>query len=532
MRRASVGGLVAALVSSLVLAGTPVHSASPETQELAAPSAGPQVGVQFHAMWSDYSDAERLEVLDRVAAAGMEWVRIDMGWSSFFETCKTCQADYHVDLADFVVDAANERGLKVLATLWRTPDWANGGAGVYAPPTDPADYGDVAYWAAERFRGRVSAWEVWNEPNLTSFYTGTVRQYVDMLRAAYPRFKEGDPDAQVLLGGPAYNDTEWLERVYEAGAQGFFDVMATHPYMSPGDLPPETPDVDGSNIWLLSHVAEVRSLMDEWGDAGKEIWFTELGWSSHSNWPGIRNWERGVSEMTQAAYAVRTIEFVRGDFPYVTNIFWYNERNRDSGSPQIDNYGLMHRDLRPKPVYEALKAYLVEGVITGGCTIMGTPGNDILAGTEAADVICGREGNDILIGGGGGDVLVGGRGRDTLVGGRGDDTLRGGRGRDALRGGQGGDTLRGGPGHDRMSGGGGRDLLAGWTGDDKLLGGPGRDTLRAGRGRNVARGGLGADRLFLRDGRNNDLGVGGAGWDLCAVDRGDLFRSCPRVRRR
>ncbi|HEX5087257.1 MAG TPA: Ig-like domain-containing protein [Nocardioides sp.] len=89
---------------------------------------------------------------------------------------------------------------------------------------------------------------------------------------------------------------------------------------------------------------------------------------------------------------------------------------------------------------------------SGECTIVGTPGPDVLRGTKHADFICGlggddkilgRGGDDVLQGGGGDDLLIGGPGNDVLGGGRGDDTLNGldnATARDKLRCGRGDDT--------------------------------------------------------------------------------------------
>jgi hypothetical protein len=147
--------------------------------------------------------------------------------------------------------------------------------------------------------------------------------------------------------------------------QGSFDVMATHPYMGVADAPPETPD-DGS-IWTISHVAAVHDLMVRNGDGSKPIWFTEFGWSSHDNWAGIENWNRGVTPDQQADYFVRTIKYVATNYPYVTNLFWYEERNNTSGNIQLDNYGLMTHDLVAKPAYDSIKSFL-----TGGSTATST----------------------------------------------------------------------------------------------------------------------------------------------------------------
>jgi hypothetical protein len=83
------------------------------------------------------------------------------------------------------------------------------------------------------------------------------------------------------------------------------------------------------------------------------------------------------------------------------------------------------------------------------CTIVGTPGGDVLSGTKGADRICGLGGADVISGRGGRDVLFGGGGNDRLQGGPGRDVLRGGTGHDAIDGGKGPDDCIGGRGRDR-----------------------------------------------------------------------------------
>jgi hypothetical protein len=99
-----------------------------------------------------------------------------------------------------------------------------------------------------------------------------------------------------------------------------------------------------------------------------------------------------------------------------------------------------------------------------GCTVRGTPGDDVLRGTRGDDVICGGGGDDVIRGRGGDDTLFGDAGADRLAGGRGDDTLYGDAGADRLSGATGADVLAGGPGADRLSGGRGADHLDGQGG--------------------------------------------------------------------
>ena len=341
--------------AAVVLAGWVLVSDDPAPQHTYD---GPAFGVQFHGMWSDYTDDEREEVLDRLVEAGVEWVRIDLSWAMLQPESGSEYSTWGTDFADRVIEMAERRGLEVLGMFWLTPSWANDGAGERAAPTDPEDYARAAAWVAERYEGRIAAWEIWNEPNDANFLVGEDPVvYAGLLRAAYPAIKEAAPDAQVVFGGTVYNDAEWIGRVYEAGAGNSFDVMATHPYQAVANLAPDAPD-DGT-LWRLAHVDAVRDVMRRHGDAGKPVWFTEFGWSSHDqNSAGTPNWQLGVSRETQADNLARTLELVTVRYPYVTNVFWYRERDAWVGDPQNDNYGLLDLNLQPKPAWERLRMVL------------------------------------------------------------------------------------------------------------------------------------------------------------------------------
>lgn len=375
-RTAAVGALLLAVgiaAVTVAAAGGGARSSSDAAVLTPVPRLAdePAVGAQFHATWTNYTDRDRVVILDRLAAAGLEWVRIDVGWSGFEPEAPGVIDPWYAGRVDRAVDEARARGLRVLVTAWLTPPWANGGAGERHPPTDPADYARFLTWAAERYEGRVDAWEIWNEPNLTEFWKGDVARYASLLEAAYPAVKAGDPGALVVLGGPAYNDTDFLAALYDLGIQGSFDVMATHPYQGFANAPPETPD-DGTR-GTLAHVGAVRDLMVAHGDGGLPIWFTEFGWSAHPTAPGAPNWQWGVTEAEQGDYLVRTLRWVATHAPYVTHVFWYNERAQDTGDAHLDGFGLLTHELDPRPVYEALRAYLTASPEPDGAPVRFDP---------------------------------------------------------------------------------------------------------------------------------------------------------------
>ena len=366
---------LAALVLVAALLGAAAFSLPFRSAAAATPP--PAFGAQFHGMWSSYTDVQRTVVLDQLKASGATWVRVDVSWAMVQPNPPSYpnsgyDLNWGVPKVDRVLQMVTARGLKPLVTFWLTPGWANGNAGERTLPTNVADYANAARWMAARHAGTVPAWEVWNEPNLPSFMTGADPvAYTRLLRAAYPAIKAGNSAANVVFGGPAHNDDTWIGRAYAAGAQGHFDTMSTHPYMGVADQAPETPD-DGTK-WTLTHVSAVRRLMDANGDAGKKVWFTEFGWSSHANTGldlscGCNNWTRGVSEATQGDYLVRTLKLIQAHYPYVTHAFWYADRNRvqptdgDWGDLHNANYGLLYQDLTPKPVYTKVKAHLLSVV--------------------------------------------------------------------------------------------------------------------------------------------------------------------------
>ena len=305
-------------------------------------------------MWTTYDDSQRVDVLDRLRNAGVTTVRIDVAWAMLQPDDGASYDAWGTSFLDHVINLVNSYGITPLITLWLTPGWANDWRGLHVLPNDPADYARVAQWLAARNTNRVAGWEVWNEPNSPSFLVGADPvAYTNLLRAAYPAFHAGYPATTVVFGGLEYNDDGWLTRAYDAGAGGYFDVVGIHPYMGMANASPNIPD-DGT-MWTLKHVNAVRNLMIGRGDGGKSVWFTEFGWSTHSNPPGTANHNLGVTEAQQAQYFTDTITMLRSSMLWVGKAYWYAERDLPGqGITQSANYGLLRLDHTAKPIMDSI----------------------------------------------------------------------------------------------------------------------------------------------------------------------------------
>jgi hypothetical protein len=229
-------------------------------------------------------------------------------------------------------------------------------------PQDPADYANFIRFIATRYAGRVSAWEVWNEQNTSRFWPSgpSPSEYVSLLKAAHPAVKSADPGALVVFGGVSQNDYSYIEGAYAAGAKGYFDVMAVHPY--PGPNAPEDVWYSNGRIGPMAFTGfrEVRSSMLARGD-DKPIWLTEFGWSTTTT----ESW--GVTQSQQADYLTRAYWLLES-YPYVAVAYWYNLRNNfwdqdaDTWETQL---GLMRTDFTRKPSYDAFRSYQPGAVATG-----------------------------------------------------------------------------------------------------------------------------------------------------------------------
>lgn len=338
--------VVAALACSATLA-SPVASAA-------------EKGLSVDLTWA-ISDADKSRTQAAVADLGARWVRLTINWKDAEPTAKGSYNAWWLAEYDKALSAALAAGARPIVVISGTPGWANGGRADNVPPTRSSDYADFLRFITARLGDRVDAWQIWNEPNTTRFWTGNVSNYVELLKVAYPAAKAGDPTSPVLFGGLSLSDWPWVRDAYAAGAKGSFDAMAVHPYTYCGSTGPDDVRTSNGRITRDSFTGyrEVYAEMTAAGDGAKNIWVTEFGWNTSTKPcdPGAGYWSGGVSEDQQAKNISRAYEIFAQD-AYVPVAVLYSARNNywtadaDDGEAR---FGLMHTNYTAKPGYAAYK---------------------------------------------------------------------------------------------------------------------------------------------------------------------------------
>jgi hypothetical protein len=170
---------------------------------------------------------------------------------------------------DTWVAAAEQHGVHdILLTLGQTPAWASTnpddvnyvGAGAPAPPADIQDWRDYITAVAQRYQGRIRYYEIWNEPNDPTYYTGSVAELAQLTAEAYRILKAVDPDNTVV--SPAAYLPGYLDQLLQAGIGSNVDMIAFHFYQTP----PEN---------TAAAMANVRLVMARNGAGAIPLWDTE-----------------------------------------------------------------------------------------------------------------------------------------------------------------------------------------------------------------------------------------------------------------
>lgn len=292
-----------------------------------APEAG-RVNVDAAAAW--LTKPEQFENVARMLRMmGMGWVRERFSWGATEpEKGKVDWRQY-----DAIADAYGAQGVRVYQIFHDSPGWTRPNSKT-PNPDDLRDVYRFAQRVAEHYRGKVGAWEIWNEPDI-GFWPDLSDSYAGMLKAAYLGMKTADPTVPVLLGSFCWGLSAFDGNVLASGAGDYFDIVNWHCYSPPAAY--------------AATLGSYLDLMKAQGCEKRPVWLTECGIPLRATEPdGELN---SADERRQAEFLPRSAasSLAAGTDRHFFFVFpYYLERGVQ--------FGALHRDLSPRPVCLALAA--------------------------------------------------------------------------------------------------------------------------------------------------------------------------------
>jgi xylan 1,4-beta-xylosidase len=223
--------------------------------------------------------------------------------------------------------------------------------------TPPKSYRDwatlisklVGHWVDRYGLDEVRTWflEVWNEPNLKDFWTGSQEAYFKLYRYTADAIK--GVDGGLRVGGPATAKNEWITEFLDFCEKNKLpaDFVSTHHYPTDA-LGMEEQDTETQ----LAHGR--RSLLRDWAREthrlarGRPVYYTEWNTSSNPRDPLH-------DEPYAAAFVIKTVMEMSGlvdgySFWTFSDIF---EENYFPSVPFHGGFGLLNLHGIPKPMYRA-----------------------------------------------------------------------------------------------------------------------------------------------------------------------------------
>ena len=243
----------------------------------------------------------------------------------------------------FVTEKLSSMGIGICATTHRFAKWALPDRESKLPKDLLTIY-RTAKESAAAFRGEVSAWEFWNEPELPGFCTDPAWEFAAASKAAYLGFKAGDSAVPVTNASfcvtPPKTDL-FAQELLRNDLGEYFDIFNFHVY--------------GSLKTYSENVEEWKRILRQHGILDIPFWVTENGTrmegdATEESGVGSNRAHSHIQEMIHAEFVVKAQILLQSlgvarDFTFVLPP--YNEQGG------LKDWGVLRRDFSAKPAFAA-----------------------------------------------------------------------------------------------------------------------------------------------------------------------------------
>lgn len=326
-RQISLGALPAGYYTLKAMQGTtavsePISVVYPVLNKRSGP-----IAVDAADCWltkpDEYSSASKL-----LREAGFGWVRERMLWGSV----EPERGVYNWGSYDACINAEAKEGLFIDDIFHSIPAWARAGHATNRFPHDLRDAYQFCKTLAVHYKGKIEAWEVWNEAD-GGFSVDNADAYAAFLKACYLGFKAGDSQIQIAQVSFANPASQYETNFYQNDTQAYFDIYNYHVYANPMEF----------SVRADGHF----QILKKYGVGNKPVWVTEAGISLPEENGGLNeNEQREQADFIPKAYAMSLAAGTNKHFFFVFP--YYLENGVE--------FGTLTKHLLPLPGYSALAA--------------------------------------------------------------------------------------------------------------------------------------------------------------------------------
>lgn len=223
------------------------------------------------------------------------------------------------------IEAKYGAGVEITYTLGSPPQWAAAvkdskyalyGPGSNSHPADDQYYLDFLAAVATTFKGRIDAYQIWNEANLKDFYIGTPAQLAALTKKAAILLDSIDPGAKVIAASTTVRSKGPVNAfgkafgpaMKKAGAWRHVDAVSAHFYPPATKGPAER----------VKYIKKIKKYYKRWGAGKKPLWDAEMNYGDTRSYMKVKRQYTGA---TAATYVART--FIDSMRYGVARVHWY-----------------------------------------------------------------------------------------------------------------------------------------------------------------------------------------------------------------
>ncbi|MFQ6096309.1 MAG: hypothetical protein ACE5O2_01185 [Armatimonadota bacterium] len=261
--------------------------------------------------------------------AGIPWVRERLSWGQV----EPERGEFAWGRYDTVATAFAREGIHVYQIFHDSPGWSHEGRRGTRCPDDMRDVYRFARAAGEHFKGRIQAWEVWNEPDI-GFWPDLSDRFSGVQKAAYLGFHDSGARTPVLLASLCRGPSRFADALFESGIADYFDIFNYHEYADPTQAYPR--------------IAErYLDVIERFGCGDRPVWVTEAGIRLREHEGSLtREDQRRQAEFVPKSFAMSLASGADRHFFFV--LPHYLERGIQ--------FGALRPDCTPYPAYVAIAA--------------------------------------------------------------------------------------------------------------------------------------------------------------------------------